>query len=309
MKNSNFFTKVLESVMDSLENSSEKISHFTPAITDSLKGNIIHLTKGFNTANGSHSVHAFMDSAKGMGHRIEWGHDFSWIPHILEEYGFEGLVEYFHHIGKDFMSPHGVPTPFAKEIQQFLGLKTQTTIDFLSINIGKTLSGAFSIIHSVYVYKLLKSRLLKVPVLISVVMGSGLKIAMAIIYPNPISLSSGLFDFGFIFYFYFPKIRDWFFQTFSLKKIRFAIIILSFKLLVLKFLVNFSSRETLNGKAFINLQNYLKKMSLKSSFNSFSEKAFAFSNEIKNKVPVINQKLKIIGDTVNDFGKGIWVLN
>ena len=152
-----------------------------------LKDNLVDFTKQFNVDIAPNAVDSFMDTAKGMGHRIVHGHDLSYLPEIFSEHGVSGVGDYFAHLGKDIMRPHGVPIPFANEIKNGLGLSTATSIDWLALNIGDVFAGGFSVWHSYENYNLLSSGVVSKSILIQIAVGSTVKLVAASYFPNPIS--------------------------------------------------------------------------------------------------------------------------
>ena len=159
---------------------------------------IINLTKVFNNVAGTTPVDRFMDSVSGVGHRIKHGHDLSYLPEIFNKFGISGVADYFAHIARDFMSPHGVPIPFAENLKRAFGFNYKQSIDWLSFNIGTFISGGVSIIHSAYLVKALVSASASGPVSFDIVInafaGGIVKISTIIWAPNPLTLLSGIVD-------------------------------------------------------------------------------------------------------------------
>jgi len=99
-------------------------------VLNTISDPIVRVTSILNKAVGTTAVDVYMDTIKGYGHRIFSGHDLSYLPEIYKKYGLEGVKDYTIHIGKDIMSPHGVPIPFAAEIKNALGLSTKQTLNW-----------------------------------------------------------------------------------------------------------------------------------------------------------------------------------
>jgi len=102
------------------------------------------------------------------------------------------------------MSPDGVPIPFAKSIQESLGLSTMQSIDWLCLNIGDVLSGGFSLWHTRETILALQAGNLSNDFVLKLLIGSGLKIYLSVHSPNPISLVCGIVDLGALAYYAYP---------------------------------------------------------------------------------------------------------
>lgn len=168
------------------------------------KNYLVDYTKVLNIDANPGAVDIFMDSIRGRGHRVVFGHDLTTISEIYEKFGLGGIADYFKHIAKDIMSPDGIPVPFAKEIKGALGLSTKNSIDWFCFNIGDVLSGGLSIFHSWMLYQTLSTGAVTEAMVLQIVLGSGIKVVSSIWCPNPISFLSGLFDFGLIAYYGYP---------------------------------------------------------------------------------------------------------
>lgn len=100
-----------------------------------LKETILSITEQFhNIGHNGSEVDAMMDSASGMGHRIEEGHDMQGLIEAYELQGIEGIGLWLEHMAKDFTSPHGIPLPFAEAIQEATGMEMDEAIDWLTLN-------------------------------------------------------------------------------------------------------------------------------------------------------------------------------
>lgn len=81
----------------------------------------------------------------GWGHRIIHGHSFSDVTTVFNNHGPEGVLEWSKEISYDFLSPHGLPLPFANEIRTNLGLNIHQSIDWLCINFFDSLSATITV--------------------------------------------------------------------------------------------------------------------------------------------------------------------
>jgi hypothetical protein len=180
----------------------------TSTIAQSLsnigKDHLVGLTKILNNDSNPGVVDLFMDSAKGRGHRIVTGHDLTDIPIVFEKFGMSGVGDYFVHLSKDIMSPDGIPFPFAKEIQEILGLSTLETINWLSLNIGDVVSGGTSIWHTRVTLIALQSGNLSQDIVLKILIGSGIKVFCSLNSPNPIGLVCSVVDLGALAYYAYP---------------------------------------------------------------------------------------------------------
>lgn len=179
-------------------------SNVIQASANFSKDYLVGITKHLSNDSNPGLVDIFMDEAKGRGHRIVTGHDFSNVPEIYEKFGLSGLYDYFKHLSKDVMSPDGIPIPFAKSIQESLGLSTMQSIDWLCLNIGDVLSGGFSLWHTREMILALQAGNLSNNIVLKLLIGSGLKIYLSIHSPNPISLVCGLVDLSALAYYAYP---------------------------------------------------------------------------------------------------------
>lgn len=168
------------------------------------KDYLVGITKYLNNDTNPGLVDLFMDEAKGRGHRIVSGHDFSYLPEVYEKFGLSGVADYFKHLSKDVMSPDGIPVPFASKIQESLNLTTMQSIDWLCLNIGDILSGGFSVWHTRETIIALQAGNLSDDFVVKLLIGSGLKVYLSIHSPNPISLACGLVDLGALAYYSYP---------------------------------------------------------------------------------------------------------
>ena len=175
-------------------------------VANAAKGWLVEVTKVLNSGAGLNAVDALMDTAKGVGHRL-FGHGISYLPEISDKFGMKGVGQYFMHLFKDVMSPHGIPLPFAREIGLALGLSTGQTISWLCLNIGSIVSGGISVWHTTLVFDTLQEGLSWNKAGLILITAS-LKIAFSLFYPNPISLISGFADLALLSYYAFPVVAD-----------------------------------------------------------------------------------------------------
>ena len=172
------------------------------------QGWLVKATQVINSGAGANAVDAFMDAAKGRGHRIVFGHDISYLPEIFGKFGMKGVGQYFVHLFKDLMSIDGIPLPFAYEIQQALGLSTKQAINWLCLNIGDIVAGIFSTWHTIRLRKMLKEgNFSKGKVTIHFI-ATGLKIFCSLAKPSPIALACGIIDLAMFAYYGYPVGRD-----------------------------------------------------------------------------------------------------
>ena len=184
-----------------------------------LSPKIVSITKVLNESGASNNVDLFMDSVKGLGHRIKHGHDLSNLLEVYENYGFDGVIKFFKHLfGEDLMSPHGIPLlPYTKEIGEALGLSTKDMINWMCVNIGDLISGGFAITNSYVNYKLITKGDFDERKLLFLLLSSGIKLTTSTINPNPITFATSLFDLGLATYAGVPMIWDYFNPKYSFK--------------------------------------------------------------------------------------------
>lgn len=173
------------------------------AIANASKDKLVDLTKVLNNDAYPGVVDKFMDAATGRGHRVVFGHDASYLPEIFEKFGMSGVYDYFAHLGKDVMSPDGIPIPFAAEFGNALGMDTMEKIDWLCLNIGDVTSGMLSIWHTKAMIDMLRAADGNITgaMVTRVTVGAGVKIVFSIVRPNPISLASGIVDIAVLTYY------------------------------------------------------------------------------------------------------------
>jgi len=79
-----------------------------------------------------------------------------------------------------------------------MGLTKMQMVDWLSFNIGEVLAGTFSIIHSIHLSRKIPLSIsadhVDMSFVMSIGIGSGLKIISGIITTNPIAIFSGVYD-------------------------------------------------------------------------------------------------------------------
>ena len=183
-----------------IESKAAYILNGLQAVGSALGDRIVSVTKAANDVVGSTAVDAFMDSAKGIGHRIVHGHSLDNIPAIFNKFGMSGVGDYFSHGLRDVMSPHGMPIPFADEIAKTLGLRPMEAVNWLCFNIGDVVSGGLSVGHSTLTYIAIQNAVaagfMPPSLAISTAVGSAIKIGLAISSTNPVSLICGVTDLG-----------------------------------------------------------------------------------------------------------------
>ncbi|MCA9955367.1 MAG: hypothetical protein KC434_11645 [Anaerolineales bacterium] len=83
-------------------------------------------------------VNRYMDSVRGSGHRLKFGHSIDHLPVIVERFGVEGVPAYTMHLLQDFTTVDGIPImPNAWEIKtnlQALGLQRKTAASLVSLS-------------------------------------------------------------------------------------------------------------------------------------------------------------------------------
>lgn len=179
------------------------ISHalnFFQSTSNIFGQNLIDVTKVLNEVTGSSLVDSFMDAAKGVGHRVEFGHSLDYLPTIYERFGITGVVDYFSHGIRDVMSPHGMPMPFARAIRDALGLRPMTAVDWLCFNIGDVLSAGLSVAHSYKNFSVMRDAVdggyMPPELAATAAVGAMIKLGFGLTTTNAVSIGSGLFDLG-----------------------------------------------------------------------------------------------------------------
>lgn len=192
-------------------------SNLSSAASELASPVLVNFTKVLNEVGKPNQVDIFMDSIKGVGHRIKHGHDLSDLPVIFEKFGWDGVGNFFKHlIGADFMSPHGIPVlPFTYEIGKAFGLSTKQIVDWMCVNIGEAFSGTLAITNSYLNFKLISTGTPDGKKLFIILLSSGIKLAASTANPNPITFLSSVFDIGLIAYSGTPMLIDHFFPKYS----------------------------------------------------------------------------------------------
>lgn len=95
-----------------------------------------------------------MDSVKGSGHRLKFGHSIEYLPEIVERFGLEGVPAYFVHLLQDFTTMDGIPVvPYAwqvkKKILERAGVPAKIATGIVSVSFSSTL-GALGVIGFVH---------------------------------------------------------------------------------------------------------------------------------------------------------------
>lgn len=240
------------------------------------KDHMVYYTKILNNDSNPGAVDLFMDSASGRGHRIVIGHDLSYLPSIYDKFGINGVFDYFKHIGRDIMSPDGIPIPFAKELKSIFDLSMIDSINWLCLNIGDLISGAFSIWHTNEVIHMLNSGKFSNDFFISTFVGSSIKIYFSISSVNPISLVCGIIDLGVLSYYVYSAFKESFLSYQRHEDYLKEIFI---KIQAIGFL---SNNEIVLSDTFQN--NQLKKIEkIRLNSNNFSKSLSSFFTKIKLK--------------------------
>jgi hypothetical protein len=116
-----------------------------------VEGYFAEMHDAFARANHSplaHAVSRWMDKAPeyrmpgGIAHRILHGHSVSDVLTVFREYGFDGTLAWAHHMSADFLSPHGLPFPFAKSIMEGFNVSYHDAVKFLCANSTDILSAS-----------------------------------------------------------------------------------------------------------------------------------------------------------------------
>jgi hypothetical protein len=75
-----------------------------------------------------------MDQGGGWGHRIEFGHDLDGLFHAEQLQGMQGVRGWMDHMSKDFMTPAGLPLPFAMAFVHLTPIDSHEAVDWLCVN-------------------------------------------------------------------------------------------------------------------------------------------------------------------------------
>lgn len=163
---------------------------------------LVEFTCKLNNVTGTTQVDFWMDAAKGVGHRVVHGHSPDNIKVILDNFGWEGLVDYFNHLSRDLMSPHGIPIPFAKEVAEGLGLRPLQAVEWLCLNLGDVLSGGLSIAHSIQIFAKVQSSVERGnfdrKTTFLVLRSAVIKLGLGLVTKNPLTVGVSIVDFGVI---------------------------------------------------------------------------------------------------------------
>lgn len=174
----------------------------TQIITNIFGPLLVSVTKELNDVLGVSQVDFWMDSAKGVGHRVIHGHSLDNVPVIIDKFGWQGLFDYFSHGMRDTMSPHGMPVPFAKEISIALGLSPLQAVEWLSFNIGELISVGFSIVHSARLFATIRAAVesghVDQKTGFSALLGAVVKLGIGMTTINPLTIGVGIVDLGII---------------------------------------------------------------------------------------------------------------
>ncbi len=91
-------------------------------------------------------VNRYMDSVRGSGHRLKFGHSVDNLPEICRRFGIGGVPAYFCHMLQDFTTVDGVPfLPHSLAIKgylQHLGISAKVATSLVSLTASHVLAGA-----------------------------------------------------------------------------------------------------------------------------------------------------------------------
>lgn len=129
-------------------------------------------------------------------HRLYNGHDIAsnFIP-FVQKFGISKLPHFFIEIGKDSLTPNGIPLLFVQKLARTGLISDKILTKYFSINFGDVVSGGVAIAHSRSFYKRykkgFKSKDIKwgFPIVF-------IKLGYGIVSSNPIIIATSIFDVG-----------------------------------------------------------------------------------------------------------------
>ncbi len=165
------------------------------AATAAVSTVIVDNLKYVNDVVGSAPVDKWMDSISGVGHRIKHGHSLGDLSEVFDQFGLDGVLDYFNHLGKDLCSPHGIPLPFLNEIRQVFDVKVLDSIEWGCINAGDILPSGLSLVGMFKTFNRIKAteKVSRQDIAIQTITITA-NLALGIGTTNPFMISKVIFD-------------------------------------------------------------------------------------------------------------------
>lgn len=109
-------------------------------------GNVFHYGPGH--IKWWDEINKFMDSVRGSGHRLKFGHSIEYLPQVIEKFGIEAVPAFIMHLLQDFMTGDGIPiVPRAWDVKKTLELAfVPKKIATGLVSIGFHVLGALAIV-------------------------------------------------------------------------------------------------------------------------------------------------------------------
>jgi hypothetical protein len=165
------------------------------ALGDQVTQATTHIEKLFSATDLSLWMDTVGRHPGGWYHRVKHGHDaFSNIKGVYTHFGAEGVVRYPFELGKDWLTPHGIPVPGTQELHNagLLGAKDATK--WCSVSIGDALVGGLALYSTYRLYKRTLDGKLSKKDCVWATVGCVTKIVCGVARHHPVVILSGLAD-------------------------------------------------------------------------------------------------------------------
>ena len=117
----------------------------------------VHGKDHFHTGARWDAVNTDMDSVRGFGHRVAYGHSLASLPDLIASHGAVAVPAHATHLAQDFFSPHGIPLPGGRVAYELLrgnGVRPQQALKVVCTNFSGVLNLATSGIAAYQLFQL-----------------------------------------------------------------------------------------------------------------------------------------------------------
>lgn len=178
--------------------SKHDLEHLIEKLTMALGDQIVHATTHIEKLFPPTELSQWMDKVgEHMGtwyHRVKHGHDVLNADLVYKKFGVDGLIKYPFELGKDALTPHGIPLPGVQALHQNGYVNARTATEWLSFNVGDMLVGSIAIYSTYKLYKKTKSEKLSKREIIWASVGCITKVTAGVVSQHPVLIISAFGD-------------------------------------------------------------------------------------------------------------------
>ena len=154
-----------------------------------------HIEHLFPPTELSQWMDCVSDHMGGWFHRVKHGHDaLANTQLVYNRFGVSGLVQYPFELGKDCLTPHGIPLPGSQLLYDVGLVSAKEGTEWLSVNVGDLLVGYLAIYSSYKLQKKCASGKLSDRDVAWATIGSITKIVGGLYSCQPVVIITGLVD-------------------------------------------------------------------------------------------------------------------